>query len=438
MSAKKYFNLAEEALKKGQALLDEIDSDADLTPTAIAEKTVQADSFFAEVDVNLEKAERFKKAADQALVLGALSEAAEQLPLGAGVGDGKTDQGLTPEIKAIALENRYPVRKGFTPGDMTKAMAAAAYWQHGKGWEREYPDLAKALATAPGAAGGYLVGDTYSGLFVEFLGDVVAMRDISNVLPPIPGGSHITPTQDTDMTDATWTSEILTGSEDTVLPFGGRVITPHPLAKRIKVSKTLLRASNLFGVENWILQGMARKFAEPEEAGFISGTGTNQPLGLLIASGISSTSTAASTTLAGDDVIDWIYALGTMYANQPSARILCNKTFIREIRKLKTGAGNYLWLPGLAENVPNTILDVPYTLSDKYPTGRSGGAWVGNALVATYGAFDMYWIVDSLSFEIQRVEELYAETNQTGFIGRKETDGMPVDDLAFEHLKITA
>jgi HK97 family phage major capsid protein len=58
--------------------------------------------------------------------------------------------------------------------------------------------------------------------------------------------------------------------------------------------------------------------------------------------------------------------------------------------------------------------------------------------VATIGNFQYYWIVDSLNLSIQRVNELYLETDQTGFIGRKETDGMPVLAEAFIHLKIKA
>jgi HK97 family phage major capsid protein len=80
-----------------------------------------------------------------------------------------------------------------------------------------------------------------------------------------------------------------------------------------------------------------------------------------------------------------------------------------------------------------------YELSDQYPTGLDAGdAFKDNELVATIGAFQYYWIVDSLNLSIQRVNELYLETDQTGFIGRKETDGMPVLAEAFIHLKIKA
>jgi hypothetical protein len=37
---------------------------------------------------------------------------------------------------------------------------------------------------------------------------------------------------------------------------------------------------------------------------------------------------------------------------------------------------------------------------------------------------------------IQRLVELYAESNQIGFIGRLETDGMPVLEEAFVRVKV--
>ena len=45
--------------------------------------------------------------------------------------------------------------------------------------------------------------------------------------------------------------------------------------------------------------------------------------------------------------------------------------------------------------------------------------------------FSHYWIADALTLEFQLLNELYAETNQVGLIGRLESDGMPVLEEAF-------
>jgi hypothetical protein len=39
---------------------------------------------------------------------------------------------------------------------------------------------------------------------------------------------------------------------------------------------------------------------------------------------------------------------------------------------------------------------------------------------------------------VQKLVELYAETNEDGFIGRMESDGMPVLAEAFARLKLGA
>jgi HK97 family phage major capsid protein len=44
--------------------------------------------------------------------------------------------------------------------------------------------------------------------------------------------------------------------------------------------------------------------------------------------------------------------------------------------------------------------------------------------------------VDGLNLELQRLEELYAETNQVGIVGRYEGDGMPVLEEAFVRVKL--
>ena len=44
--------------------------------------------------------------------------------------------------------------------------------------------------------------------------------------------------------------------------------------------------------------------------------------------------------------------------------------------------------------------------------------------------------MDSLQSDIKRLDELYAETNQTGYIVRYEGDGAPVVGEAFVRLQI--
>jgi HK97 family phage major capsid protein len=56
--------------------------------------------------------------------------------------------------------------------------------------------------------------------------------------------------------------------------------------------------------------------------------------------------------------------------------------------------------------------------------------------VGILGDFSYYWIADALDMQVQRLVELYAATNQVGFIARREVDGMPVLEEAFVRVKL--
>ena len=93
--------------------------------------------------------------------------------------------------------------------------------------------------------------------------------------------------------------------------------------------------------------------------------------------------------------------------------------------------GNYLWQSGLATGRPPTILDFPYDESEYAPSTFTSGLYVG--LLGDWSAF---WIVDAMDMTVQVLDQLYAETNQTGYIGRQETDAQPVDENAFVRVKL--
>ncbi len=382
------------------------------------DKGEQVDKLLDQVDAKTEEAKRLEKAETQRAFLEDPATRKEFY---------REPQGQTGDATDVAeYKDAFSafLRKG--PDRMTVAQQDVI----AKG-PPEYKDLSVGVP----AAGGFLVANTFYNELITLAKNVSAMRRISRVLPPVPAGSSISPAEDTALTDATWTTEILTGAADVIAPFGQRTLTPHPLAKRVLVSNDLLRNPN-FDVEVFVRDRMAYHFAEPEEAAFVAGTGVGQPLGILNTVGLAGTTTAAALTVTGTDIINWRYGLGAAYESR--ARILCNRSFIRRCRSLLDGVGNYIWQPGLASGTPNAILDVPYELSDQMPTALNAvtDAWVTTLVPAVIGDFSYYWIVDQLGMSIQRLVELYAQTNQVGFIGRKACDGLAVRAAAFRTLII--
>lgn len=321
---------------------------------------------------------------------------------------------------------------GDTAGQETPPEVKAAWGRYMRGFSLKEPEL-KALQTDDDERGGFLVmPEQEANRFLQAVDDALWIRGLAEVVRITNADSLGVPSLETDLSDADWTVELGTGSEDDELDFGKRALYPHPLAKRVKVSNTLLRKAPQ--AENIVYARMRQLVQVTEEKGFMEGTGANQPLGCYTASdmGISTshdTTAADDSDIAADDLITCKHELKAQY--WPGARWVIHRTILKEIRQLKDGNGQYIWNPGLASDLPSSILDIPYVVSEYAPDDSSTGLYV-----AIIGDFSYYWIADALDIQIQVLKELYAEDNQTGYIIRKETDGMPVLGEAFRRLKM--
>lgn len=245
------------------------------------------------------------------------------------------------------------------------------------------------------------------------------------------------PSLDNDPADADWTTELATGTEDATMSFGKRLMTPNPLAKLLRVSNDLLRFSAL-DIEGLVTSRLAYKFAVTLEKAYMTGSGTLQPLGLFVASanGIpvardvpTGANIAAGVTF--DGIISALYKLKPGY--QRNASWIFHRDMVAQVSKLKDTTGAYLWNVSRVAGEPDRILGKPLLQSEFAPN-----AAIANGYVGMVGDFSYYWIVDSMDFVLQRLVELYAATNQTGFIGRLFSDGAPVLAEAFSRLQLPA
>lgn len=236
-----------------------------------------------------------------------------------------------------------------------------------------------------------------------------------------------------DPDDADWTSELATGSEDSAMNFGRRDLHPHPLGKRIKVSRKLLM--KVPSVEQLVIDRLGYKFAVAQEKGFLTGSGAGQPLGVFTAStqGISTSrdvSTDNTTTaMTSDGLKNAKYTLKGQY--WPRAKWMFHRDGVKQIAKIKDGEGQYIWAESVRVGEPDRLLGFPVFMSEYAPNTFTTGLYVG-----ILGDFSQYWIADSMAMDMQRLDELYAVTNQVGFIGRLECDGLPVLEEAFVRVKL--
>lgn len=303
-------------------------------------------------------------------------------------------------------------------------------------------DERRALASGTGSEGGFLLApEQFTDSFIKFVDDLVYIRQLATKFRVAGAHSLGVASLDADPADADWTTELATGSEDSTMAFGKRQMAPNPLAKRIKVSNDLLR--RVPGVETMVRERLAYKFGITEEKAFMTGSGSGQPLGIFTASAdgiptsrdVSTGNTTSALTFNG--LTNALYALKAPYRKSAAARWLFSREAIRRISLLRdeSGAsadtGQYLWQPSRQAGEPDRILGVEFIESEYVPATFTSGLYVG-----AVGDFSNYWIADTLDMELKRLDELYAETNQTGFIGRHFVDGQPVLAEAFVRVQL--
>ena len=304
----------------------------------------------------------------------------------------------------------------------------------------------RSLQADSAVAGGFLVApQDFIDSVILFVKNLVFMRALGTNYEVTNSGSLGIPALDADPADEDWTSELATGTEDSTMAFGKRELYPRPLAKRIKISRRLLLLSRQ--AEPLVRDRLAYKFAVTEEKAFMTGSGVQQPLGLFTASGNGiSTNQDIQTVSAGvikaDDVIAMKYNLKVQYWNRPSTRFIFHRHTMQMIRLLKDANNQFLWQPsGLGSNLNDDgldrIVDVPVVMSEYAPDqGTTNSGMTSGKYLGIIGDMKFYYIATMLNMVLQRLDELYAETNQVGFIGRMEIDGMPALEEAFTRLKV--
>lgn len=286
------------------------------------------------------------------------------------------------------------------------------------------------------AKGGYLSTPTkLADQIVKQCDDLVFVRELATVIRLTDAKSLGIPQLSTRMGDANWTTEVQSVTEDTTMALGRRDLTPIPLTKLSKVSIRMLYG--MTGVEQFLVSELGYKNAVSEEKGYLTGTGSAQPLGVFTgsANGIPTSRDVATgnttTAFVADNLFAVKYSLKAPYLADPSCRWCFHRDGVKMAMTLKDSQNRYLWEPSLQAGTPDRLLNVPVMTSEYAPNTFTTGLYVG-----ILGAFKYYWIAEVDDLQIQRLVELYAATNEVGFISRRYLDGSPALGEAFARVKL--
>ena len=333
-----------------------------------------------------------------------------------------------------------PVRSDVSGRKAVKATAtpeySRAFWDMMRG--NNTIEVRDALSVGVGSAGGYTVPDEFEHQLVQSLDENNVFRRIAKVIRT-QSGTRTIPIA-TDSGSASWIEEG-TSIDESDVSFDKATLSAYKLGCLIKVSNELLNDS-AFDIAAHIAQRFGVRFGNAEENAFLNGTGPSanpgtpsQPTGILTT--LTANTTASSAVdLSFDDMYKLYYSLKAPYRS--NAAWVCSESVMLKLMMLKDGNSNYVWKPSLEVGKPDTFLGHPIYTS-QYMPGLTGTANQDkNKKVVLFGDFSYYWIADRQNRTVKRLNELYAATDQVGFLGTQRVDGKLILGEACQALKMGA
>ena len=286
-----------------------------------------------------------------------------------------------------------------------------------------------AMQTGSDPDGGYLVPSTMSSRMITKIYETSNLRALATV-ETIGGKELEIPRDEGEFGYGGWVGETTAPSETTTSQLGVSKIFAHEMFAEPRVTQNMLEDAGL-DIEAWVANKVGEKLGRIEATAFFTGTGVNQPRGLLTyANGttngtIEQVVSGGATTVTADAIYNLVFQLKDYYTQ--NANFMMKRTTVRDVMKLKDGQGNYLWQMGdVRGGQPSTLLSFPVVRAEDMPTVAA------SSLSIAFGDFRAaYTIVDRLGITLLR-DNLTAKP-YVKFYNRRRVGG---DVVNFEAVKL--
>lgn len=343
-----------------------------------------------------------------------------------------------------AIEKKVARPGGGAPDeDPDKAAHRKAFAQFmRKGTEHGLTDLErKAISVGTPGDGGYALPEVIDSMISERLVDISPIRAISEVVTV--STADWKRIHNTRGMASGWVAETAartaTGTPTLVeIPAIMGEIYANPQASQQSLDDLF------FDVEAWVADNVAVEFAYREGAAFVVGDGSSKPKGFTayttaatadssrafgtlehVATGVSADFAASNK---GDKLIDLTMKLKAGF--RTGAVFVMGKAILGEVRQFKGSDNNYLFQPGLAAGVPNTLLGYPIVEAEDMP------AKAASSLSIAFGNFRRgYAVVDRVG--IRTLRDPFTNKPNVGFYTTKRVGGMVTDSEAIKLLKFS-
>lgn len=333
-------------------------------------------------------------------------------------------------VTAMARPASSSSDRALFPTDPAYTRAFETYIRHGvgamNGEERDafQPYFSggvdtRAMATAPGTAGGALIPqEFYARLFeaMKAIGGVAQSR--ATVVQTGSGAPMPIP-----LVDDTANAGALLGENTQItaqdFTFATKTLNSYVYTSKLVLVSFQMLQDAFFDIEGWLARALGTRVARAINAHFTNGTGVSQPEGVIVGAqsyGTTATGAGNVTGITYDNLVNLIHSVDPAYRD--NAEWMMNDQTLKIIRQLKDSQNRPLWQQDMALGVRPTILGYPYVINQDVPV------MAASAKSLLFGDFSYYLIRQVQDVRVLRLDERYADFLQAGFFAFVRTDGL--------------
>ncbi len=208
------------------------------------------------------------------------------------------------------------------------------------------------------------------------------------------------------------------------------VIEVHDLVGLSKVGVDELADTDA-NLSALIQQIVGLQFAMQEDDAFANGNGTSKPFGLAMRATqgtplITQSVTAAGGTVTGDNLKSLPFQVPTVYRDNGAYFVSDDLALAMSL--LKDGQSNYLWQPSVRAGDPPTWSGYRVHTLEGLPRIDSGNSTPSGI----FGDPNLgYMVADRQQIAVQRLDELFAQDGQVGFLFKLRVGGDVIRPKAF-------
>ncbi len=176
---------------------------------------------------------------------------------------------------------------------------------------------------------------------------------------------------------------------------------------------------------------LAERIGRNINAKLTTGTGTNQPYGLItvISSG---KETASQTAFTKNELIDLYHSVDASYRMSPKAGFMMNDLILAAARKLDVGNTDtvQIFTPSTVQGEPDRLLGKPIYINNDMASTQAQ-----SAKIIAFGDFSKYKIRRVAGIQIRRSDERYFENLKAGFLAWTRIDANLVAAGSIKYLQ---